>query len=155
MADTADTADHRGRTAWLAASWAAVLLLPVPDAAAQAIYKCVVRGKPPSYQSEPCATNARVAAVRPYQPEPVPSAQDLQARRDRERRARQDSAYLSTLAGTTGRAVAPSRGAIVPVGSGQCEATKRERDAWERRVGLNRTIDALRAWNDRVYAACR
>lgn len=53
----------------------------------------------------------------------------------------------------------PSRALLhnIPAqGSGdECARAKADRDNWERQVGMNRTIDGLRYWQDRVYDACK
>lgn len=45
--------------------------------------------------------------------------------------------------------------AVLPAGGGACAQAKAGRDAWERSVGLGRTIDGIRYWQGRVYRACR
>lgn len=134
---------------------AALLLALMPGVVcAQAVYKCVIKGKPPSYQSEPCPSNAKIAAIREYQPESPPTYEQIQNRHRQEAKGRQESAYLSRIAGTDGRANTAS-GHLLQVGGSECENAKRGRDAWERRVGLSRSFDTLRTWNDRVQRACR
>ena len=43
----------------------------------------------------------------------------------------------------------------MPVGGSDCAQARADRDAWERRVGLQRSVDGMRAWQERVYEACR
>lgn len=133
-----------------------VLLLSLWPAAAdgQALYKCVAKGKAPSYQSAPCPPNTRIAAIRAYEPEAEPTAGQVRLQQAREAKGRKDSAYLSRIAGTDRRARAAG-GHVMPSGGSDCEATRRARDDWERRVGLSRTYESLLAWNDRVQRACR
>ena len=51
-----------------------------------------------------------------------------------------------------------SAAAVVPAAPvravDHCAIARRERDAWERSAGLNRTYDAVRRWNDHVARAC-
>ncbi|MFD0738111.1 hypothetical protein ACFQZQ_02245 [Lysobacter koreensis] len=142
-----------------ACALALLLLAQLPGSArGQAVYKCVAKGRPPSYQSQPCPSSSRIAAIREYRPEAPPTHEQLLERRRREAQGRQDSAYLSRIAGTdrqAGRQRDSARGHVLPTGGNACESAKRDRDAWERRVGLSRSYDALRAWNDTVHRACR
>lgn len=120
-----------------------------PATWAQAVYRCVEKGKPVSLQSQPCGERARATAVRPYVPEPAPTANELAWQRHRveremaERRARARQARTSAST------------AVMPAGGTACAQAKAERDAWERQVGLARTIDGMRFWQDRVHRACR
>lgn len=131
----------------------AVALLAVgiaSTAQAQTIFKCVVKGKPVTYQTSPCPAQAQ-ANVRQFLPYREPTAAELYARRMKEQR---DSEYLARVAGRSATA-ATSGAAIGPATSSACETAKRERDNYERSAGLNRSYDGLRAWNDHVARACR
>ena len=134
---------------------ALLLLACVPGfASAQTIYKCVVKGEPTSYQNAPCSPDARIASIREFQAEAAPAYDQPRQRQRRETQARQESAYLSRLAGTDGKSRA-ARGHVLPSGGAGCEKAKRDRDAWEQRVGLSRSYESLSAWNERVRRACK
>ena len=134
---------------------ALLLLAFAPGVAgSQTIYKCTLKGKPTSYQNEPCAANAKIAAIRDYQPESPLSLDQLERRRALEARGRQESAYLSRIAGTD-RSPGGGLTRILLVGGSACENAKRDRDAWERQVGLSRNVDTLRQMNDMVHRACK
>lgn len=123
-------------------------LVPSP-LRAQAVYRCVQKGKPVSYQTDPCPKQATISAIREYVPEPRPTANELAWKRYRieqemaaRHRASAQPAQHVTL--VQNRNEGPT-----------CSQAKAERDAWERRVGLSRTIDGLRWWQDYVQRACR
>lgn len=118
------------------------LAFVVPGVArSQTIYKCAVKGQPISHQTQPCPANAKILAIRQYQ-NYVPSRPYVAPVTNQPRRQQQVQAQSAQLHN-------------IPLGAGsQCEAVKRDRDAWERRVGLSRTIESLRAWNDLVQRAC-
>jgi hypothetical protein len=118
-------------------------------ASAQAVYRCVEKGKPVSFQNRPCRPGATVTGVRAYVPEPTPSANELAWKRYR----------LEQEMAARNRRARPSAGSgsavVMPVGGDGCAQAKADRDAWERRVGLGRTIEGMRYWQDHVYRACR
>ena len=121
----------------------------IPPLPAQTVYRCVQKGKPVSLQSTPCNAGAATTKTRDYIPEPSPTANDLAWKRYRIERE-------MAMRNRAQRAATPSgRAAVLPAGGSACERAKAERDAWERRVGLGRTIDGMRAWQDYVYRACR
>lgn len=131
-----------------------LIVLAPGVAGGQTLYKCVIKGKPASYQNEPCASNARVASMRAYRPEAAPTHEQILARQNREALALQESANLSRMAGTNRR----GRGAsahVLPVGGSECADAKRARDAWEKQVGLRRNYNSLQIWSDRVQRACK
>lgn len=133
---------------------ALILLAFAPGVAgSQTIYKCTIKGKPTSYQNAPCAANTTNSGIRDYQPESAPTYAQEQAGQVREARAQQESAYLSRMAGTDGRGGAV--GHVLPVGGSTCADAKRDRDSWEKQVGLSRSFDTLRQWNDIVQRACK
>lgn len=115
------------------------------QARADAIFKCVTKGKPASYQNQPCGGRSRMASVREYAPDqvsaPPPRASPPVASRATPRRSVQ-ARRASTAHGA--RSAGDS-----------CEAAKQARDAWERRIGLRRTYEALQAWHDRIRMACK
>lgn len=121
--------------------FAGALALASTDVSAQAIYKCVTKGKPVSFQSHPCPANAKVAAIREYKPQPdvirprgLPTTPQSRPRH-----------YTSTT--TVINDAAKALGYT-------CAQAKADRDTWERAVGLSRTYDAIRAWNQTVARAC-
>jgi hypothetical protein len=117
-------------------------------APAESIYRCVQKGKPVSFQSEPCDSRAKTTDIRGYVPERTPTANELawqRYRTDQEIAARNHAVRQSTVTTTVN----------VPVDNASCAEMKAARDAWERRVGLSRTHDGVRYWQDQVYQACR
>lgn len=114
----------------------------VVPAHAQSIHKCVAEGKPVSFQSQPCGPGETTESVRTYVSDPgrpvrhasVPASGPVAAHaRPRIRRvARRETGVVRN----------------------PCAEAKARRDAWERRVGLKRTYDELRQWNDTVARAC-
>jgi hypothetical protein len=120
-----------------------------PPASAQAVYRCEQKGKPVSLQSLPCDGRAKTTAIRGYVPEPAPTANELAWKRyrtDQEMTARNNSMR---------RAAGYSTTVVVPSDNETCAEAKAARDAWEKRMGLNRSLSGLRIWQDRVYQACR
>lgn len=120
-----------------------------PSVSAQAVYRCVEKGKPVSYQTDPCPKQATISAIREYVPDRQPTANELAWKRyhtEQEMAARNRAAAQPTQHVTIveNRTEGPS-----------CAQAKADRDAWERRVGLSRTIDGLRWWQDYVQRACR
>lgn len=117
-----------------------LLALALPASAERHVYRCIEAGQPVSLQSEPCPAGARTASATPFAPS-TESAASAPARAvaapGRLRAARRS----------------PARVAAAP--RNECQDTRDARDRWEREVGLRRTYDALRSWNDRVARACR
>lgn len=133
----------------LAALLSIALVFPWQPVRAQAVYRCVEAGKPVSLQSTPCDRGAATTRVRAYMPEPSPSANDLAWKRYRTEREMAMRHQAQRMAPPVANAT------VLPVGGGACAQAKAERDAWERRVGLQRTIDGMRAWQEHVHRACR
>lgn len=127
---------------------AVALAAAAPCASAQAVYRCVQKGKPVSFQSEPCGGNARTTDIRGYVPERTPTANELawQRYRTEQEMAARNAAARQASVGTT---------VNLSVDEPSCAQTKAARDAWERRMGLKRSLDGMRYWQDRVYEACR
>lgn len=145
---SADRVSASARTAHVAILALAGFLYGAP-ATAQTVYRCVQKGKPVSLQSTPCENGATTTKTREYLPERSPTANELawqRYRTEREMQARNEAQHAQSRSGVT---------VVLPSGGGACEQAKAERDAWERRVGLSRTIDGMRAWQDYVYRACR
>lgn len=122
----------------------AMLLFAAP-VQAQVIYKCVEKGKPVSFQTTPCPTAAKVADARAYTPD-----RELTWQEKRQREA-QWATRRQSQASTAANIPMPT---VRPSSQSQCELARVQREQWERTVGLNRTYDAVRAWNDRVARAC-
>lgn len=117
-------------------------LLAIPSAAnAQTLYRCVEKGKPTSFQSEPCNASATVASTVDYVPErdrPRPTPAPAPAVQYQQRQAH--SARLHNIPR------APSLSA--------CEAARRHR---EQVLGTNNqqgNVDVRRMLNDAVAKAC-
>lgn len=127
------------------------------DVSAQTVHKCVGRDGAASYQSRPCAKDAR--EVRSYEaaPEPPPSAEQLRALEQRRARERAESAFLSHRAGTDRSVIERAR--LVrerPARSaGACEAAKSARQQTLDAVGLKRNYELLSRLDANVRAACR
>ncbi|HZX81619.1 MAG TPA: hypothetical protein VFE72_11785 [Lysobacter sp.] len=116
---------------------------------AQTVYRCVQKGKPVSLQSTPCTEGATTTREIPYTPEAAPTANELAWKRyriEREMAARNQALQSRSRSGSA---------VVLPAGGDACAQAKADRDAWERRVGLRRTIDGMRLWQDRVQRACR
>ncbi|GAB6194822.1 hypothetical protein [Lysobacter xanthus] len=116
---------------------------------ADSVYRCVQKGKPVSFQSEPCEPSAKTTAIRGFVPDPAPTANELAWKRYR---VEQEMANRNRAMRASG---AVPTGAVLPAGGQACADAKAARDAWERRVGLNRSVDGMRVWQDHVYQACR
>ena len=97
--------------------------LATTSVSAQAVYRCVQKGKPVSLQSEPCANNAKTTAIRGYVPERAPTANELAWKRYRTEREMADRNRAMRAAGTSGSA------AVLPAGGGECAQAKADRDA--------------------------
>lgn len=132
----------------------AALAAAMPALMAQSIHKCVARSGQVSYQSRPCAADARTEWARDAAPEPSPSAERRSAMRKEKARRAVESDYLARLAGQrrgrpAGHAISTSHDPDA------CEAARRHRDDVLGRVGLERTFELLRRLDDRVARACR
>lgn len=120
-----------------------VLLWP-GTGAAETIHRCRTTEGDIRYQQIPCSGSAKPAGERHYKPEP-------------------DSTPLHNERSPQSRRVAlgprakqrKSRVSDAGDRAASCEETRLRRDAWERRVGLGRTYDDLRRWNDAVAWACK
>ena len=132
----------------IAAVLALTLAAFAEAASAEAVYRCVQKGKPVSLQSEPCDSRAKTTSIRGYVPERAPTANELpwqRYRTEQEMAARNAAARQASLTTTVN----------LPADKPSCAQTKAARDAWERRMGLRRSLDGMRYWQDRVYEACR
>ena len=143
---------------------------------AQTLYKCV-SAKGTSYQQIPCPRSARLVRTMETVPEPPPTAAQLAEQALKARRDREESAFLSHLAGTdqvrssyrSGYRAANARSPGNRF-TGQhyssrtmrqrdtqdaCSAAKARRDNAIRSAGMNRTFDLLRQLDVDVWDACK
>lgn len=153
---------------------AALLLAGAADA--QTLYTCV-SSNGTSYQQQPCPRTARLIRSIETVPEPPPTAVQLAERAQKAQRDREESAFLSHLAGTeqlrsyrssgyrssgyrssgyrssgyrsSGRALARRDSP-----SDDCRAAKANRQSTLRATGLARNFDLLRKLDDDVSEAC-
>lgn len=119
-------------------------------APAQLVYRCTAKGKPTTFQNAPCGAGRKTASATAYTPDPTPTANDLawqRYRTDQEMRRRGAAGRASASRAFVTNAPSPPRES--------CADAKAARDAWERLVGLSRTVDGLRYWTDRVSRACQ
>lgn len=122
------------------------------------IRKCVDSRGDITYQNEACPVGHRESKTRSFVPDAPLTAQQKEAARLRAQRARAESAYLSRMAGTDGYPRPRPQGTRITASSGgsACEDMKRRRDAYlESEQGRHTGYDGRRAWNDRVYDACK
>lgn len=155
---------------WIAFA-AALLLTGAADA--QTLYKCV-SGNSTSYQQQPCPRTARLVRSIETMPEPSPTASQLAEQARKAKMDREESAFLSHLAGTdqARSAYGPSRSRSSGYGaSGNrsanrvlaqrdpqrdgCSAARVARDNALHAAGLSRTFDLLRQLDDSVARACK
>ncbi len=129
---------------------AILLAMTATSAHAQAVYRCAQKGKPVTFQSQPCSGQARLTAVRPYTPERSPTASELSYQR-----AVTDAQWRERVQAMRGGTAASAAQVSGPDASNECAQAKANRDAWERQYGLNRSIDGLREWQEIVHRACR
>jgi hypothetical protein len=124
----------------------ALLLVGSASVHAQAVYKCTEKGKTVSYQTSPCPASAVVAGIKEFTPD-----RELTPAEKRYREAQW--ARRPNYAPGGEAAVIPIQ-QQAPVYN-ECAEAKAARDRWEKTVGLNRSYESLRIWNDRVAKACR
>jgi hypothetical protein len=134
-------------------AWIAVLLLlSARPAVAQDIHKCV-SGKEVSYQSEPCAPGQ--AHVKTWGTE-ITSG-DAYGKVRPARQPAVDPGYLARQAHRARNGAGPAT--VIGPGASSvnaCEEMKRQRDAYlDSEHGRHTGYDGRRAWNDRVYDACK
>ena len=163
------------RIAVVAALLSITLLSHVETVRAQTLYKCV-SADGTSYQQTPCPRSARLVRTMETVPEPPPTATQLAEQALKAQRDREESAFLSHLAGTDQvRSGYPSgyrsgnthssrnrfsgkryfsRARVQPDAQDACAAAKSRRDSTIRNAGLNRTFDLLRQLDADVSDAC-
>jgi hypothetical protein len=134
----------------------AFMLLAVAGSvsAQQQVYKCVVPGKPVSYQSQPCPGQA----VRAWDAVPDADNPYLRARladMDREVRQRRAAQRPYTASTGGGRAIGASIPSRTVSSSGACESARAQRDAVYRAAGHRRSFAVSRTMDDAVYNACK
>ncbi len=152
-----------------------ITLSHVGTVRAQTLYKCA-SAKGNTYQQIPCPRSARLVRTMETVPEPPPTAAQLAEQALKAQRDREESAFLSRLAGTdqlrssyrsgyrsanarssgnrfTGERYS-SRTRFEPDTQSACAAAKSKRDNAIRSAGLNRTFDLLRQLDADVSVAC-
>jgi len=156
----------------------AAALLIAGAADAQTLYKCVA-GNSTSYQQQPCPRTARLVRSIETTPEPPPTATQLVEQARKAKMDREESAFLSHLAGTdqTRTAYRSSRNRSSGYGSSGygssgyrstnrfvaqrdpqrdgCSAAKAARESALHAAGLGRTFELLRRLDDDVAEACQ
>lgn len=142
---------------------------------AQTLYKCVSANRT-SYQQTPCPRSARLVRTMETVPEPPPTAAQLAQQALKVRRDREESAFLSHLAGTdqvrssdrSGYRSANMRSSGIRFAGAResgrmrfqrdtetaCTAAKITRDNAVRNAGLHRNFDLLRQLDADVSDAC-
>ncbi|HSM53573.1 MAG TPA: hypothetical protein VK839_05280 [Erythrobacter sp.] len=119
---------------------AALLAAPTFSVDAQTLYRCVEKGKPTSYQNDPCPGTAKTTLARDYVPERnVPTYRPAVAP-TRYRRQQPSGAQLRNLP----RATSPSA----------CEAAKQRREMVLGKNNQGGNVDVRRVLNDAVAKAC-
>jgi hypothetical protein len=129
---------------WIALLAMTVLTFPAACAAG-VIYRCLTPAGETHYLQVPCAGSMQAAGEHRYTPEPDTAPMEFvqpsaSARRDTPRHSKSEG----TPRGRSQRVAQ----------SDTCDDVRAQRDAWERQVGLRRTYDDLRRWNDAVARAC-
>lgn len=154
----------------------AAALLIAGAADAQTLYKCV-SGHGTSYQQTPCPPTARLVRSMETTPEPPPTAAQLAEQSRKVRLGREESAFLSHLAGTdqtriayrssrnrsSGYGASGYRSSARTLTRGDppyaqydgCTAAKAAREKELRAASLNRSFDLLRKLDDSVAEACK
>lgn len=119
---------------------AALLAAPTFSADAQTLYRCVEKGKPTSYQNDPCPVTAKTTLARDYVPERNVPTYRPAAAPIRYRRQQPPGAQLHNLP----RATSPSA----------CEAAKQRREMVLGKNNQGGNVDVRRVLNDAVSRAC-
>ncbi|BDU16768.1 DUF4124 domain-containing protein [Lysobacter auxotrophicus] len=125
--------------------WTWLLALTCTHAPAQSVHKCVTKGGVVSYQSMPCAQDAREAAQWDAPPDPPPRAERQRTANVEHERATQPRAVRTGSSHVVRNTTRPSA----------CEAAKADRERTLERVGLKRTFDLLSRLDEQVRNACR
>jgi hypothetical protein len=130
---------------------AAVLLAVFSPVYAQAIFKCVGHIGAVSYQSEPCASGAKLAAVHKFarlrdDPLATQRAADIQREMD-QRSQRMHSGAVSYSTSTNNWSQRDQQ-------KQNCAVAKQGREQAIQAAGLSRNFDFLRSLDDQVNRAC-
>lgn len=153
-----------------------ITLSHVGSVRAQTLYKCAAANGN-IYQQFPCPRSARLVRTMETVPEPPPTAAQLAGQALKAQRDREESAFLSHLAGTDQLRSIPrpgyrsgnmrssrnrfsgewysSRTGSQNDSQYACSAAKSRRDKALRSAGLNRTFDLLRQLDTDVSDACK
>ncbi|HEY0502703.1 MAG TPA: DUF4124 domain-containing protein [Lysobacter sp.] len=131
------------------------LALACGGAAAQQVFKCVDGDGAVSYQDAPCAAGSRQARAWQAAPEPPASAERQRELAEKQRRDREESAFLSHRAGTDGAASGHVARSPAGASPSACEQAKAQRQRKLDDVGLRRTFDLLSRLDEQVRKACR
>ena len=164
------------RIAVVVALFSISTLSHVDTVRAQTLYKCVSTNGT-SYQQIPCPRSARLVRTMETVPDAPPTVAQLAEQAMKAQRDREESAFLSRLAGTdqvqsgyrSGYRSANARSSghrfageryssnTRPQRDAQdaCAEAKRSRDNAIRSAGLNRTFDLLRQLDVSVSDACK
>lgn len=138
------------RTIALSLCTLCVLALASTPALAGTLHRCQGTDGTVVYQDRPCSADLHETGTLPFTPEPVraqPAARPSAAASPRHGRARGKGG-----GNTLSRSSAALHG--IRLETDACRKARAQRDDWERRVGLRRTFDDLRRWQERVDRAC-
>lgn len=135
------------------ARWLVVVLaLAVAPAAAQTVQKCIGKGGAVTLTSSACPAGQELAASYDAPPERL-TAQQLQRQAELRQLEREQAARRAAQRNTV--YYSPPQRSVQNSRHQRCDDAKRWRDAQAERVGLRRTHDMLRAWDDYVYQQCK
>lgn len=130
---------------------AAIFILGARHVTAQDIYKCV-SGKEISYQSEPCAGNQQLKQVWTT----WESTAEANRRPPPRNPSTVDPGYLARQAQRARGGSGPGTVIGPNTGYSACADMKRARDEYlASEHGRHTGYDGRRAWNDRVFDACK
>ncbi len=126
------------------------LLASSSGAHAQTLYKCAVKGKPTSYQSEPCASGN---AAKTWHAPLEASSNGQQRRADNAApTAAENARIMARLAGTGGR---QGQQATIPLKrSNACDIARANREAILGRNNQGGNVDSRRVLNEQVARHC-
>ena len=138
-----------------------IALHGVRNATAQTLYECAGQGTH-TYQQTPCPATTHQVRTLETIPEPAPTPAQRAERSRQLAQDRDESAFLSHLAGTDWTPVRSSsryaRSSSRPTGvtgnQAECSMAKANRTRVLRAVGLDRTMELLSRLDAEVAAAC-
>lgn len=122
----------------IVAALAAIPLL----ASGQTLYRCVEKGKPTTFQQEPCPVQAKTASVATYTPDP------------NARPYRPDTTRSQAQQQSQGPRGAQLHNVPMTVNESACEAAKARRAAVVGRNNQSGDVNVRRQLNDAVARAC-